>query len=190
MRIISGSARGRKLTPFDGKQMRPTPDRVREALFSLLTSRLGTLHDLTVLELFAGTGAQSLEAISRGARSALLIDQSAYSVKTIQQNVARCGFERQVKVAQADVQSGLSKMIADAPFELIFLDPPYHSGLIPQVLENIDRLNLLSNNGIICVETAHDEVIAAPETFLLFTRRRYGSTIIHLFGYAKDEQEI
>ncbi len=189
MRIISGSARGRKLTPFDGRQIRPTPDRVREALFSLLISRMQGLHDLSVLELFAGTGAQSLEAISRGARRALLVDQSAYAVNIIQRNIAACGFAEQTRVIHREVQAALPGISTEAPFDLIFLDPPYHSGLIPAVLEKIAALNLLANNGIICVETASNETVAEQPPFSPLTQRRYGSTTIHLFGYARDNQE-
>jgi len=87
MRIISGTARGRQLAPFSGKDIRPTPDRVREAIFSILTSQFGSFSGLKVLELFAGSGAQSLEALSRGANSAILVDSGSIAAKTITENI-------------------------------------------------------------------------------------------------------
>lgn len=186
MRIISGSARGRKLATFDSNQIRPTPDRVREALFSLLSSRFGSIHGLKVLELFAGTGAQSLEAISRGAISALLIEKSPYAINIIKQNISRCGFDAATRVIRGDVLNCLPQTLPCAPFDLILLDPPYQSNVITQVIEKIETLNLLTEGGIICAETAHDETLVYQGTIQKLQSRIYGSTGIHLFGALKE----
>jgi len=182
MRIISGKARGRKLMEFSGQGIRPTPDRVREALFSLLTSRLGSFSSLQILELFAGSGALSLEAISRGAECAKLVDSSSQAIKVIEENTSRCRCESQVLAVQAEVLHFLSKLKSNIPFDLIFLDPPYRQGFIPKVLEKIDSLQLLADDGIICAESASDESISATAGLQLLESRRYGSTTIHLFG--------
>ncbi len=186
MRIISGSARGRKLSDFSGQGIRPTPDRVREALFSKLTSRIGSFNGHKVLELFAGSGAQSLEALSRGAASAILVDSSSQAIKVIEENIARCKFTESASYLQADVLSALPRLQADGPFDLILLDPPYHKGLIPQALEKIEALQLLAADGIICAESAADEVQSDCGEFTLLESRKYGSTRIHL--YCRNDQ--
>jgi len=181
MRIISGSARGRQLAPFSGKDIRPTPDRVREAIFSILTSRFGSFHNLKVLELFAGSGAQSLEALSRGAKNALLIDSGSAAAKIIAENIKRCRFEATARFTKQDVIQALSQLPVSAGFDLILLDPPYNQNLLPQVLEKIEDLNLLAENGIICAETSRDEVLGDCEKLKIIDSRVYGSTRIHLY---------
>ena len=183
MRIIAGSARGKKLAAFDGKQIRPTPDRVREALFSMMISRLGGLHGLKVLELFAGTGAQSLEAISRGASSAVLVDQSRYALGLMNDNVQRCGFSDQISIITDRLPQCLDKTVPYAPFDLVFLDPPYDSDLIIPILKRIESLNLLADGGIICAESQRKFILEHQGTLQLLESRLYGSTAIHLFGY-------
>lgn len=181
MRIISGSARGRKLVEFSGRGIRPTPDRVREALFSILASRIGAFSGLRVLELFAGSGAQSLEALSRGAETALLVDSSPQALKVITENITRCRCEQRARAVCADALVALEQQKSEGPFDLVLLDPPYHRNLIPQVLEKIDVLQLLADDGIICAESASDEVINDFGNLKLLEARRYGSTMIHLF---------
>ncbi len=181
MRIISGTARGRKLAEFSGADIRPTPDRVREALFSKLQSRLGSFSGLKVLELFAGSGAQALEALSRGAETAILVDSSAQAVRVIADNIKRCKFEACARLVRSDALAALPHLAADAPFDLILLDPPYHQGLIPQALEKIDSLQLLGDDGIICIESAADENLADYGDLQLLESRKYASTMIHLY---------
>lgn len=189
MRIISGKARGRRLTEFTGKGVRPTPDRVREALFSLLFSRIGSFADLKVLELFAGSGALSLEAISRHALSAILVDSDSSAVKLIEENIKRCKFETQTRVIRQDARQALPSLAAAGPFDLIFMDPPYNKGLIPQVVSEIDRLNLLSEDGIICAETESAEAVSDSGKLECFESRRYGRTSIHLLRNRKSTED-
>ena len=184
MRIISGSARGRQLATFPGKDIRPTPDRVREAIFSILTSRLGTLNGLKVLELFAGTGAQSLEALSRGAEAAILVDSGTAAAKTITENIKRCRFESATRFLNQDVLTILPQLTPSSPFDLIFLDPPYNQNLLPQVIKKIGDLNLLAENGIICAESAKDEELGDFGRLKLIESRVYGSTRIHLYCFS------
>jgi 16S rRNA (guanine966-N2)-methyltransferase len=186
MRIIAGSIRGKKLAAFDGKQIRPTPDRVREALFSMLVSRFGGLNGLKVLELFAGTGAQSFEALSRGAATAVMIEQSPYAIKLIRDNATACGFNDRVTLIPGELPDCLDKACRHAPFDLILLDPPYHAGLIDRVITRIESLNLLTDDGIICAETTRREVIQYQGALTLLDSRCYGSTAIHLFGMPEE----
>jgi 16S rRNA (guanine(966)-N(2))-methyltransferase RsmD len=181
MRIISGTARGRKLAEFSGTDIRPTPDRVREALFSKLSSRLGSFAGLKVLELFAGSGAQALEAVSRGADSAILVDANIQATKLISENIKRCKFETKTRLLQADVLSALPRLASEGPFDLILLDPPYNRGFIPQVLEIIENLQLLADGGTICAESADDEKLGNYGCLELIESRKYGATQIHLY---------
>ncbi len=185
MRIISGSARGRQLVSFSGTDIRPTPDRVREAIFSILTSRFGSFTDLNVLELFAGSGAQSLEALSRGAKASIMVDSGIVATKTITENIQRCKFESKTNFLRKDVFTALPQLVTVAPFDLILLDPPYNQKLIPKAIKEIERLNLLAENGIICAESAKDEEFSDFGTLELIENRIYGSTRIHLFCLKK-----
>lgn len=186
MRIISGTARGRQLAAFSGTGIRPTPDRVREALFSILSSRLGSFTGLSVLELFAGSGAQSLEALSRGAESAVVVDSSPQAIKLIEENAKRCKQESKLRIIKQDVLAALSRLSGEVPFDLILLDPPYHQDLIPQALEKIESLQLLSEDGIICAESASTESITSCGKLKLNESRKYGSSTIHLFSWIED----
>ena len=186
MRIISGSARGRQLATFPGKDIRPTPDRVREAVFSILVSRFGTFNRLKVLELFAGSGAQSLEALSRGAQSAIMVDSSQVAAQLINENIQRCRFESSTRFLRQDVLTALPMLTSSAPFDLILLDPPYKQNLIPTVIKEIEDLNLLAENGIICAESAKDEELGDFAALKLIESRVYSSTRIHLYHDPKD----
>lgn len=186
MRIISGTARGRQLASFSGKEIRPTPDRVREALFSSLNSRLGGFAGLKVLELFAGSGAQSLEALSRGAAAAILVDSGKDAQRTAADNIKRCRFEDRAKLISRDVYSVLPQLDGSGPFDLILLDPPYRQGHLPRAIKEIERLNLLAADGIICAESAKGEDPGEYDKLSLVDSRTYGSTQIYLFGYSED----
>ena len=187
MRIISGKARGRKLADFAGTEIRPTPDRVREALFSILNSRLCGFSELKVLELFAGSGAQSLEAVSRGASYATLVDSGKTAAKLIQDNIKRCHFEGQIQFINQDVFQTLPTLENKGPFDLILLDPPYNKDLIPPAIELISKHQLLAENGLICAETDKAENLEnICNSFELIDNRNYGTTRIHLYQLAGE----
>ena len=182
MRIISGRARGKKLVEFTGARVRPTADRVREALFSILISRLGTLHGCNVLDLFAGTGALALEALSRGAQSAIFVDAHPESIKIIQTNIDGCRMNDCTQILRGELPAALALTVKSGPFDLIFLDPPYAQGLAQATLTRIEALELLSARGIIVVETEKGEVL--PEQIGSLTRtdqRHYGVSTITTF---------
>lgn len=186
MRIISGSARGRRLAEFSASGIRPTPDRVREALFSMLISHFGNLRGLNVLELFAGTGAMSLEALSRGAASAVLVDSSPQAARLIDENITRCTMAERARFLPLTVDRALCAGRWPDPFDLILLDPPYNKDYVPKILEKIVSLKLLAQNGIISVETEHDETVAIPEGYSLLTTRRYGRSALHLITHPRE----
>ncbi len=187
MRIISGSARGRRLAEFTGSGIRPTPDRVREAVFSILISRLDSLHQRRVLEICAGTGAMSLEALSRGANATVLIDSSPQAAKLIRDNISRCKMEQRATLISQSAQSALPLLAREKPFDLIFMDPPYNKKMIPQILEQLATLQLLAQNGIICAESSRGEQFELPSCFERIETRHYGNSEIHLIGHQCSE---
>jgi 16S rRNA (guanine(966)-N(2))-methyltransferase RsmD len=188
MRVIGGTARGRALAAFSGREIRPTPDRVREALFSILFSKRGPLAGCLVLDLFAGSGALGIEALSRGAAQAWFVEQSRPAVGTIRENLRRCGLDSRARVLQADVWQTLPVLRGEAPYALIFADPPYGRDDAPRLLQEIARYGLLAADGLLCLETAPTD--AVPERcapLQLLERRRYGSTMLHFYQSCAEE---
>ncbi|MBE0574639.1 MAG: 16S rRNA (guanine(966)-N(2))-methyltransferase RsmD [Desulfuromonadales bacterium] len=182
MRVIAGTSRGRRLTEFDGHDVRPTPDRVREALFNILRSRLGDFAGLRVLDLFAGSGALAIEALSRGATSACLVEKTPAAAKIIRENLNRCNLSDQAKLIILDAWKALPGF-ASRSFDLVFLDPPYGQEMVERALIEVDRLELLSKEGIVCAETAADEIL--PESIGQLRRidqRRYGTILINFYS--------
>jgi 16S rRNA (guanine966-N2)-methyltransferase len=154
LRIISGQWRGRKLVTPAGETTRPTADRTRETLFSMLVSRLGSFEGLAVADLFAGSGALGIEALSRGAASCLFVDTDAAAIKAIRANLA--SLEAQ---GQSDVRasSALSLGVAKAPLDLLLLDPPYGSGAGEVAIDKLARLGWIGKATWVSLETAYNE---------------------------------
>lgn len=157
MRIIAGQWRGRRLVAPKGDTTRPTADRTRETLFSMLVSRLGSFEGLSVLDLFAGSGALGLEALSRGAAHCLFVEQEAEALKVLRANVAALASRE-----TATVQSGsvLAMGPARAEADLVLLDPPYGTGAGQVALDRMLRLGWLGPQSWISVETDHCENVA------------------------------
>lgn len=149
MRIIAGQWRGRALKAPAGQATRPTSDRAREALFSMLASRIGSFAGLKVCDLFAGTGALGLEALSRGAAHCTFVESDRTAVETLKANIATLGASATVRQQSAEHFSG-------GLFDIVFADPPYGSGLGQRALAGIT----LAPGGWASIETARDEVIA------------------------------
>lgn len=154
LRIIAGQWRGRKLSAPTGDATRPTADRTRETLFSMLVSRIGTFEGLTVADLFAGSGALGLEALSRGAASALFVEQDAAALRALRSNLANLQAQPQCDVRASSV---LALGPAKAPLDLILLDPPYRSGAGEVALDKLNRLGWIGPATWISLETAYDE---------------------------------
>jgi 16S rRNA (guanine966-N2)-methyltransferase len=156
MRIISGQWRGRALQAPKGDTTRPTSDRTREALFSMLQSRLGSFEGLRIADLFAGTGALGLEALSRGGAHATFVEQDKAAVAVLKENIAKLG-------ASADVMPVAVSALGPArqPYDLLMLDPPYGSGGGGALLERLARLDWASDGAWATVETAAQENVSA-----------------------------
>ena len=169
MRIISGQYRGRKLAAPKGDATRPTADRTREALFSMLTSRLGSFDDLAVLDLFSGSGALGLEALSRGAASCLFVEQDRAALDALKANIAALGAKN------AEVRSGSVLALGQArtAYDLILLDPPYGSGAGAVALDKLNRQGWIAPSAWIALETANTEAANAPG-FIIESERTIG----------------
>lgn len=155
MRIISGQWRGRKLVAPAGETTRPTADRTRETLFSMLTSRLGSFEDLKVADLFAGSGALGLEALSRGAGHCLFVEQDPAAIRAIRANLAALRVQGNTDVRASSV---LSLGPVKEPLDLIMLDPPYGTGAGAVAVDKLVRLGWIGEGTWISLETGLDEV--------------------------------
>ena len=172
MRIIAGSRRGKKLFGFDGDAVRPTGDRVRENIFNIIAAYI---TGASVLDVFGGTGALSVEALSRGAERALICDIADDSVDLIRRNVRVLEFGDSARIIKTDALAFLKRNTE--VFDVIFLDPPYNQGMISSALELIADGGMLTRNGIIVAESGGEE-IAVPQGFELIKDRKYGKTYI------------
>ena len=178
MRIIAGQWRGRPLVAPKGDTTRPTADRTREALFSMLTSRLGSFEELAVADLFAGSGALGLEALSRGAASCLFVEQDKPALDALRTNIAKLG-------AKADVraQSVMALGPARAPLDLILMDPPYGTGAGIVALDKLARLGWVGPATWISIETAKHEKIELAG-FEVDADKTYGKARVTLLRQA------
>ena len=184
MRIIAGTARGRKLCPLGaGREIRPTSDRAREALFSILM-KYG-IEGARVLDLFAGTGALGLEALSRGAARAVFVDHDPASIELIQRNLVACRFSERAMVLRRELPAGLASLRSDsesAGFDLILLDPPYRQGVAAETLARIVELDLAATEAtLVAEEEAGVELPERVGDFSLEDRRRYGTNGLWLY---------
>ncbi len=170
MRIIAGQWRGRKLTAPPGEATRPTADRVRETLFSMLASRLGSFAGLAVADLFAGSGALGLEALSRGAENCLFVENDPAGLRALRANIAALHAQPSSEVRAVSV---LALGSAPQPLDLILLDPPYRLGAGAVALDRLMRLGWIGQSTLIVLETAADEAVAI-KGLVLATERRVG----------------
>lgn len=179
MRVITGSARGRRLITLDGDDVRPTTEKVKEALFSIIQFEI---EGRRVLDLFAGSGQLGIEALSRGAKNAVFVDLSKKSAEVVKKNLESTGFEKSAVVLNTDSISFLRTRAEK--YDIAFLDPPYRTGLLKQALDNIERV--MSDSGVIIAECPYDEEF--PEyagSFLKTKEYKYGK--IKLALYRKEQ---
>jgi 16S rRNA (guanine966-N2)-methyltransferase len=179
MRIVAGNFRGARIEAPKGLATRPTSDRVRQALFNLLThgAPLLDLEGLRVLDLFAGSGALGLEALSRGARYALFIEESAEARASIRRNVEALGLTGATKIWRRDV-TRLGEAGTLQPFDLIFCDPPYGKGLGERALAAASEGGWVAPGAVAVIEEGAGQTIAWPAPFQEIDRRRYGDTLV------------
>lgn len=183
MRVISGHIKGRKLKTIAGPAVRPTSDRVKEALFSILAHKP---HGARVLDLFAGSGALGIEAISRGAQSAVFVDASTNALKVLRQNLEHCRITEYATVIQWNIQKNLNCLTGLAhTFDLVFMDPPYGLDLVTQTLEHLASCNRLDPGVTIVAEHESGLHIDTARTPLMTVdSRRYGNVQLSIFELA------
>lgn len=180
MRVITGSARGRRLREPEGRDIRPTTGQVKEAIFNIVQF---DVEGRRVLDLFGGTGQLGIEAASRGAGGVVILDSDSKAVRLIRENVALCGLE--IKVLQAEAMSYLSR---GERFDLVLIDPPYDSDLAGEALKIIKEFDILSEGGIIICETRRQTPLpelGAP----YFKGREYNYGKVKLTVYTKETRE-
>jgi 16S rRNA (guanine966-N2)-methyltransferase len=180
MRVISGEWRGRKLLAPKGDATRPTADRTRETLFSMLMSRLGSFDGLVVADLFAGSGALGIEALSRGAAQCLFAEQDRDALDVLRGNLSSLG-----AAARADVRAGSVLGLGPAPraYDLLMLDPPYGTGAASVALDKLHRLGWIGPDSWVSVETGHGETVDVAG-FAIDADRKVGKARLTLLRLA------
>lgn len=186
MRVISGSARGRTLKAVPGMGTRPTTDKVKEALFSMI----GPYFDGgTLLDLFAGTGGLGIEALSRGMDKAVFVDLEYKSIEVVRSNLKAAGFEDKAEVYKNDAERALKALAKrEAAFDLVFLDPPYRLKNVDKLMETMDSLKLLKPEATIVVE--YDSSFEYPDSFGPFKevrKAKYGEAAVSIYNYEQQE---
>ena len=182
MRIIGGEFRGRKLLSVRGRGTRPTADRIREAIFNILSSGV---REAVVLDLFAGTGALGLEALSRGAQKAVFVETDKNTLSVIRRNVEAIGLEQRATMIKWDILKNLDCLRAfSGRVNLAFMDPPYANNLIEPTLSHLHTSGCLEANARVIVEHSPPEGIPEDELpFHLVDQRSYGKTLVSFLGY-------
>ena len=177
MRVITGSARGMALKAPKGMDTRPTMDQVKEGIFSAIQFEV---EGRRVLDLFAGSGQMGIEALSRGAKSAVFVDMREDACKVVRENLAKTRLEQNARVVRADYLSYLAS--ARETFDLIFLDPPYAEVFLETALKIISEIDILTNSGIIVCERPFDKTLAGEVPGLVRYRDyRYGKAAVTIF---------
>jgi 16S rRNA (guanine966-N2)-methyltransferase len=186
MRIIAGKFRSKILNSPKSDDIRPTSDRVRQSIFNILSSRLSNdFSGLSVLDLFAGTGAMGIEAISRGADEVVFIDSGVEARGLLRQNIEYFGIAGQAKLLKCDA-SNLTKLNKFEPFNLIFIDPPYGKGLGEKALKSAMDNGWIAPDATIVLEEKAETEIVIPDGFELCDERKYGSTQVWFLKYIGD----
>ena len=182
MRIISGNRRGKKLYAFDGRKIRPTGDRMREAIFNILSS---LVKEAVVLDLFAGTGALGLEAVSRGACSATFVDNHPDAIRLLKKNIHACGMIEETRVVKWDIARDLKCLKGIQPgFNLIFMDPPYDRNLVQPALLHLHESNAVQSAAHMVIEHSLDEPLPHDlDCFSMADQRKYGKSLVSFLKY-------
>lgn len=185
MRIIAGSHKGRRLAPPADGTLRPTSDRLRETVFNIVAHRWpDRLHGGEIADVFAGTGAMGLEALSRGAAHSTFVEKDRDGLRLIRDNVATLGLSGQVTILKADVRA-LGP--AARPCSLVFIDPPYGRDLAEPALESLRKGGWLQDGAVVIVEADRREDFHWPEVFEETLSRKVGNTRVHILQYTKDQ---
>ena len=184
MRVITGSARGRRLKELEGMETRPTTDRVKEGMFNALQF---DLEGRRVLDLFAGTGQLGIECLSRGAASAVCVDRRADAVKLIRENLKATDLTDRARVVAGDSMEYLGQL--REKFDIILLDPPYEAGLLEVAIAHIAKFDILASHGIIVAEHPAGRAMPVLEApYKLHRTYRYGKIALTLYRRGANEE--
>jgi 16S rRNA (guanine(966)-N(2))-methyltransferase RsmD len=185
MRIISGTAGGRRILSPEGMGTRPTLDRIKQSIFNIIQNRI---EDAVVIDVFAGTGSLGLEAASRGAKECYLVDKGDTTFKYLKQNVENLKFTDICKCLNQDSYAALKDLgNRGVVFDLIFLDPPYLKDMIPPAIEIITEKSMLQKDGLIVCKIDTSEVIfQGNDEIILVDQRKYGNTTVLFYQYKED----
>ncbi len=187
MRIITGTARGMNLETLEGEDItRPTSARVKEGMFSAIQF---DIPGKRVLDLFAGCGQLALEALSRGADSAVIIDESEKAVEIIKSNAKKTNLMKQCRIARQDYSEYLKSAKGREKFGIIFLDPPYAKDMPGEILKKLSRADILDDNGIVVCETDKDNMNEDIHGFVFVKKYKYGSTYIVIFKKGEGDSD-
>ena len=183
MRIITGTARGTKLKTLDGKDTRPTTEICKEGIFSAIQF---DLHDRTVLDLFGGCGQMALEALSRGAERAVIIDSSRSACEVIKENALKTKLLKQCRILTSDWKEYIRIASGKEKFSLVFLDPPYAEGILDEIIHRLRYSGVLEDDAIIVAESDKDGIPSAVEG-AQSKLYRYGKSYVTVIRMAKEE---
>ena len=188
MRVISGTCKGKRLFSLKGLNLRPTSDRVKEAIFDILQDQI---EGRQVLDLFAGTGALGIEALSRGARGAVFVEESPRSLTVLRKNIEECRVKDRAQVLAREVMTGIKILEAKGEsFQLIFLDPPYGKGVAHKTLKALAASSIVSPDTMIVAEHAAADDISSIPHLERVDARKYGGTRVSFFQLQKEPKEF
>lgn len=186
MRIIGGESRGRAIRLPGGCRIRPTADRIKEALFNIL----GPVAGKSFIDLFAGCGNIGLEALSRGVSRSVFVEKDLRLIKVIRENLGFLGFEGRAEVIAADVETGVRRLRKRAErFDILFADPPYEEGFLTEIESWLEGAELLTENGIIILQHSLREPLKQPlnQPLVVTDQRRYGDTLLSFLEKRREE---
>ncbi len=186
MRIIGGKFRKKKIASVKGISTRPTSDRLRETIFNIIST---SVMDSVVLDLYAGTGAFGIEALSRGAEFAVFIDNNKTAIDTINSNIQSCNLSDSCEIIFSDILKNLNRIKSkENYFDLVFMDPPYNRNTLNKTFFNLHKSCTLRNNANIIVEHSPDETVQTDiKEFVFKDQRKYGKSVVSFFNYIKNE---
>lgn len=184
MRVISGKSRGCKLKAPEGLSTRPTTDRIKESLFNILAP---DIYDCRFLDIFSGSGAIAIEALSRGAKEAVLIDSSDKAMAVIRENLTHTKLSDNAETMKSDVFSALKTLSSNGRrFDIIFMDPPYAAGLYKKTLETIVQYNILADDGYIVAEQSSDDEAVDIEGLKNYRIKDYKTTKMVFYALGEE----
>ena len=174
MRVISGTARGTHLEAPEGDSTRPTTDRIKETLFNMIAF---DMPQCELLDLFSGSGAISIECLSRGGTRAVLVERDKKALEVIKRNLEKTRLKEKTKILEMDVINALDKLRGDK-FDVIFMDPPYALNNIDEILQKISNDNFLNENGYIILERSTNTIVKLPQNLVLWKEKKYKTTTL------------